>query len=119
MPTEQIVLNITNTQPYRTVISLLGGLGDYYNQNTNANTLYSWNLSTINFSANGNFGLEYRPAGSVAPYSVYKGIMYYSFAGIIANLNGQSFFGFFWYDGFNIYTANDQIQFGQFQFDFT
>lgn len=118
MPTEQIVLNITNTQPYRTVVSLLGGQGDYYNQNTNANTLYSWNLSAINFSLNSNFRLEYREAGSVSPYSIYSGVMYYSFAGLIANLNGQSFFGFFWIDGFNVYTANDQIQFGQFGFDF-
>lgn len=119
MPTEQIVLNITNTQPYRTVVSLLGGLGDYYNQNTNANTLYSWDLSGINFSANATFNLEYRPAGSVAPYSVYTGLMYYSFAGILSNLNRQSFFGFFWYDGLNVYTANDQVQFRQFQFNFT
>jgi hypothetical protein len=119
MPTEQIILNITNTQPYRTVVSLLGGQGDYYNQNVNANTLFSWDLSTINFATNPTFGLEYRPAGSVAPYSLYKGVMYFSFAGLISNLNSQSFFGFFWYDGLNVYTANDQIQFRQFQFNFT
>ena len=50
MPAEQIILNITNTQPYRTVVSLLGGLGDYYNVNTNANTLYRWDLSGVDFS---------------------------------------------------------------------
>ena len=118
MPTEKIVLNVTNTQPYTTVVSLLGGLGDWYNQNTNANTLYAWNLSTINFALNGNFGLEYRPAGSVAPYSVFRGVMYYSFAGMLSTLNRYSFLGFFWYDGFNVYTANDTLQFGQFGFDF-
>ena len=118
MPTEKIVLIVTNTQPFRTVVSLLGGFGDYYNQNTNASTLYSWDLSAINFGLNSNFVLEYRPAGSVAPYSIYRGVSYYSFAGVLSNLNRQSFFGFFWYDGFNVYTANDQIQFNQFGFDF-
>ncbi len=118
MPTEKIVLNITNTQPYRTFVSLLGGLGDYYNVNTNASTLYAWDLSTINFALNGNFQIEYRPVGSVAPYSVYRGVSYYSYVGVLSNLNRQSFLGLFWNDGFNVYTANDQIQFGQFGFDF-
>ena len=118
MPAEQIILNVTNTQPYRTVVSLLGGLGDYYNVNTNANTLYRWDLSGVDFSLNAYFYLEYRPAGSVAPYSVFRGVMYYSFAGMLSTLNRYSFLGFFWYDGFNVYTANDTLQFGQFGFDF-
>lgn len=118
MPAEQIILNVTNTQPYRTVVSLLGGLGDYYNVNTNANTLYRWDLSGVDFSLNANFFLEYRPAGSVLPYSVYEGLCYYSYQGFLNYLNRQAFFGFFWPDGKILYTANDQTQFRFFSFNF-
>jgi hypothetical protein len=118
MPAEQIILNVTNTQPYRTVVSLLGGLGDYNNVNVNSNTLYRWDLSGVNFSLNANFYLEYRPAGSVQPYSVLEGLCYYSYQGFVNYLNRQTFLGFFWPDGQILYTANDQTQFRFFSFNF-
>ena len=118
MPAEQIILNVTNTQPYRAVVSLLGGLGDFYNVNTNASTLYRWDFSAIDFSLNGNFYLEYRPAGSLQPYSVFEGLTYYSYQGFLNYLNRNTFFGFFWPDGDIVYTANDQTQFKFFSFNF-
>lgn len=118
MPTKQININITNTQSFTTQISLFGGLQDPNRYSVNANTLYTWDTSLVNFSANATFTLQYKRSGAVSFISLI-GNMNNSFSGLVYGLN-QLNIGMFWYEIIGslktIYASSDYYEFGNLDF---
>jgi len=119
MPTKKIILDITNTQSYPVTISLLGGNQDPMRLSVNSSTLYTWDLTSINFSANATFTLEFKRTGA-ASFSTIDGMMKNSFGGLIYGLN-QLNLGFFWYQNlvgatYPVYSASDYYEFGNLTF---
>ena len=90
MPTKQININITNTQSFTTQISLFGGLQDPNKYSVNAYTLYTWDTSLVNFSANATFNIQAKRSGAL------------SFNTIVGNMN--------------IYASSDYYVFGDLTF---
>ena len=118
MPTKQININITNTQSYTTQISILGGLQDPNQYSVNANTLYTWDTTLVNFSANATFTIQYKRSGAPT-FSTMQGNMNNSFDGLVYGLN-QLNIGMFWFEIIGvlktIYTSSDYYEFGNLDF---
>jgi hypothetical protein len=118
MPTKQININITNTQSFTAQISLFGGLQDPNRYSVNANTLYTWDTSLVNFSANSIFTIQAKRSGAPT-FNTIVGNMNNSFAGLVYGLN-QLNIGMFWYEVVGalqtIYTSSDFYEFGNLDF---
>lgn len=118
MPTKQININITNTQSYTTIVSLFGGLQDPNQYNVNAFTLYTYDTSLVNFSANSTFTIQVKRSGAPSFNSV-QGNMNGSFAGLVFGLN-QLNIGIFWFEVLGslqtIYASSDYSVFGALTF---
>jgi hypothetical protein len=118
MPTKQININITNTQSFTTQISLFGGLQDPNQYSVNANTLYTWDTSLVNFGANATFTIQAKRSGAPT-FNTIQGNMNGSFAGLVYGLN-QLNMGMFWFEVIGslqtIYTSSDYYDFGSLDF---
>ena len=118
MPTKQININVTNTQSYTTQISLFGGLQDPNQYSVNANTLYTWDTSLVNFSANTTFTIQVKRSGA-STFNTIQGNMNNSFLGLVFGLN-QLNIGMFWYEIVGslqtIYASSDYYEYGNLDF---
>jgi len=120
----KISISVTNNLSFPTPISLFGGFQDSMGQNVNAVTQYWWDIAYPFFDVAlySTVTLEYRPVGSLI-YSLVTIPTYNTYDGLLRGLNELNM-GIFWYEfpifnpalGYQIYTVNDNIEFGNFGF---
>lgn len=118
MARKLININVTNTQNFLLNVSLFGGLQDPNRFSANANTLYTWDTSGVNFGANSIFTIQAKV--STAPsFMIFNGTMYNSFLGLITGLNNLNM-GLFWYEIngalSTVYASSDYYTFGNIDF---
>lgn len=124
MKRELISINVTNTLDFDTPISLLGGLSDSFSQNVNAVTQYWWDIAFPFFDVAlyPQIFLEFRPVGSPT-FSLATIPTNLTYNGLLEGLNNANL-GVFWYEfpifnpvfGYQIYSVNDTLEFGEFIF---
>jgi len=124
MKRELININVTNTLTFDTPISLLGGLSDSFSQSVNAVTQYWWDISFpfFNVALYSQIFLEVRPVGAPT-FGLATIPTNRSYNGLLEGLNNANL-GVFWYQfpifdpvaGYQIYSTNDTLVFGEFIF---
>lgn len=124
MKRELININVTNTLDFDTPISLLGGLSDSFSQNVNAVTQYWWDIGFPFFDVAlyPTVFLEFKPVGTPT-FSLATINTNSTYNGLIEGFNNLNL-GVFWYEfpifdpvaGYQIYSVNDTLEFGEFIF---
>lgn len=120
----KINIAVTNNLNFPTPISLFGGLSDTMSYNINATTRYWWDLGYPFFDVAlyPAVTLEFRNVGSLI-WNIATVNTYQTYDGLLRGLNELNM-GIFWYEfktfnptvGYQIYTVNDVIEFGNFGF---
>jgi hypothetical protein len=116
----KIVLNVKNNFNFDATISLFGSKSDPQAGSLDAVTQYWWDITYPFFNV-ANFAqmyIEYKNLGALTFQQAYFNTNY-TYLGIIQGLNNLSL-GTFWYEfptflpsaGYQIYTTNDKIVFG-------
>ncbi len=116
----KIILNVTNNLAFDVQVSLFGSTSDPQASNVGAFTQYWWDIAypLLDIANVSTMYLEYKPVGaatfSIAPFNTNN-----NYLGIWQGLNNLNF-GIFWNQfptfipsvGYQIYTSNDKLEFG-------
>lgn len=117
----KIVLNVTNNLSFDAQISLFGSTSDPLASSVNAYTQYWWDIAYpfLNVANVSTMFLEYKPVGA-STFSIAQFNTNNTYNGIWVGLNSLNL-GTFWNQfpnglipavGYQIYTSNDKLEFG-------